>query len=68
MKNDGLAGDGDLDVSDTLASQRRQEDQTGQLNELLLSSDEPESEVPTRGHVDLNAGLQEARAAEVDYA
>ena len=68
MKNDGLTGDDDLHISDTLASQRRQEDRTGQLNELLLSSEEPESEVPTRGHVDLNAGVQEARVAEVDYA
>ena len=68
MKNDGLARDDDLDISDTLASQRRQEDRTGQLNELLLSSEEPESEVPTRGHVDLNAGVQETRTAEVDYA
>ena len=66
MKDDGLAGD-DLGISGTLASQRRQEDRTGGLNELLLSTDEPESEVPTMDHVDLNAGVQEGRVAEVDY-
>ena len=67
MKNDGLAED-NLDISGTMASQRRQEDRTGALNELLLSTDEPESEVPTMDHVDLNAGVQEGRVAEVDYA
>jgi len=68
MKSDGLAGDDDHSANDILASQRRREDRTGQLNELLLSSEESESEVPTMDHVDLNAGVQEARAAEVDHA
>ena len=69
MKNDRLTIDDDGDIGGTLASRRRQEDRTGALNELLLSTaDEPESEVPTMDHVDLNAGVQEGRGAEVDYA
>jgi hypothetical protein len=72
VKSDGLAGDEQGGGTNaTLASQRRQEDRTGQLNELLLSSDEPESELPTgsstMGHVDLNAGVEESRRAEVDH-
>lgn len=72
VKSDGLAGDEQGGgANTTLASQRRQEDRTGQLNELLLSSDEPESELPTgsstMGHVDLNAGVEESRRAEVDH-
>ena len=72
MKSDGLSGGiegGGTNAS--LATQRRQEDRTGQLNELLLSSEEPESELPTgastMGHVDLRAGVEESRRAEVDH-
>ena len=74
MKSDGLSGGdegGGTTNNASLASQRRREDRTGQLNELLLSSEEPESELPTgastMGHVDLNAGVEGSRSAEVDH-
>lgn len=72
MKSDGLSGgDEGGGANASLASQRRREDRTGQLNELLLSSEEPESELPTgastMGHVDLSAGVEGSRTAEVDH-
>lgn len=71
MKSDGLSEGEDGATNASFASQRRQEDRTGQLNELLLSSEEPESELPTgastMGHVDLSAGVEGTRAAEVDH-
>jgi len=69
MKSDGLVDGEGSGTNPPLASQRRQEDQTG-LNELLLSSEEPESELPTSasmGHVDLNAGVIDARTTEIDH-